>query len=162
MNQENKNMKLLLDRKWKKETYTIGQLFINGKFFANTCEDKDRHLDQSMPISKIRQVKVAAKTAIPTGTYSIRMDVISPKYSLKPWYVTHCHGARLPRLEDVPGWSGVLIHAGNTAADSAGCLLVGKNDVVGMVTDSKATFLRLYDKMYEAYKRGEKIIITIQ
>ena len=149
-------------RKWKKETYTVGQLFIDGKFFCNTIEDKDRHLDQSMPLKKIQEVKVAAKTAIPTGTYRIRMDIISPKYSLKPWYVKNCHGARLPRIENVPGWSGILIHAGNTAADSSGCLLVGKNDVVGMVTDSKATFLKLYNKMYEAYKKGEIIKIIIR
>lgn len=155
-------MKLKLRRIAKKETYTIGKLYVNGKYFADTIEDKDRHLTQDTPLWKIREVKVAAKTAIPTGTYNIRMDVISPKYSLKPWYITNCHGARVPRLEDVPGFSGVLIHCGNTAADSAGCLLVGKNTAVGMVLESKATFLKLYKVMYEAYKKGEKITITIE
>lgn len=154
-------MKLVLERKWKKETYTIGKLSIDGVFFCNTCEDKDRHLDQSMPLSKIKEVKIAAVTAIPTGTYNIRMDVISPKYSLKPWFVQNCHGARMPRLENVPGFSGILIHPGNTAQDSDGCILVGKNDMVGMVTNSKAWFLQLYNKMYAAYKRGEKIEIKI-
>lgn len=155
-------MVIRVERRWKKETYTIGRLFIDGVYFADTCEDKDRHLDQNMPLKKIQEVKVAAKTAIPTGTYNIRMDVVSPKYSLKPWYVKNCHGAKLPRLENVPGWSGVLIHAGNTAADSSGCLLVGKNDVVGMVTDSKNTFLKLYNRMYEAYMRKEKIQLIIR
>lgn len=155
-------MKILIDRKWKKETYTIGRLYINGIFFCNTCEDKDRHLTQSMSEDKIRKVKVAAKTAIPTGTYLVRMDVISPKYSLKPWYVMNCRGARMPRIEPVKGFSGILIHPGSTAVDSAGCILVGKNDVVGMVTDSKATFLKLYSKLHEAYVRGEDIILTIK
>ena len=155
-------MKLLLERKWKKETYTIGKLSVNGKPFCETCEDKDRHLDQKMPLSKIKEVKIAAITAIPTGTYNVRMDIISPKYSLKPWFVKNCHGARMPRLENVPGWSGVLIHPGNTAKDSEGCILVGKNDVVGMVTDSKNTFLKLYNKLYEAYKKGEKIELIIR
>lgn len=154
-------MKILIDRKWKKPTYTIGRVFVNGVFECNSMEDKDRGLTQDMPLSKIKEVKVAAQTAIPAGTYKIRMDVVSPKYSLKPWYVKNCHGARLPRLENVPGYSGVLIHCGNTAADSAGCILVGKNDVVGMVTDSKNTFLKLYNKMYAAYKKGEKIELTI-
>lgn len=155
-------MNILVDRKWKKETYTIGKLYIDGKPFCETCEDKDRHLDQKMPLSRIKEVKVAAVTAIPTGTYNVRMDVISPKYSLKPWYVKNCHGARMPRLENVPGWSGVLVHPGNTAQDSQGCVLVGKNTAVGMVTNSKAVFLELYNKMYAAYKRGEKIQITIK
>lgn len=156
------SMKILVERKWKKETYTIGNLYINGVKFCNTCEDKDRHLTQNMPLSKIREVKIADVTAIPTGTYKIRMDVVSPKYSLKPWYYSNCHGGRLPRLENVPGFSGVLIHCGNTAKDSSGCILVGKNDVVGMVTNSKAIFQQLYDKMYSAYKRGENIEITIK
>ena len=155
-------MKLRLKRIAKKETYTIGKLYVNNSYFCDTVEDKDRHLTKDMPLKKIQEVKVAAKTAIPTGTYEIRMDVVSPKYSLKPWYLTNCHGAKVPRLVDVTGFSGVLIHVGNTAADSAGCILVGKNTVVGMVLESKATFLKLYNKMYEAYKKGEKITITIE
>lgn len=155
-------MRITIERKWKKETYTIGQLYIDGQFLCNTCEDKDRHLTSSMPLSKIKEVKVAAETAIPTGTYRVDMNTISPKYSLKPWYVSNCHGARVPRLVDVPGWSGVLIHPGNTAKDSEGCILVGKNDTVGMVTNSKHWFLQLYNKMYAAYKRGEKIDIVIK
>lgn len=155
-------MKIFLERKYKKETYTIGKLYINNKFFCNTIEDRDRHLDQNMPLSKIKTVKVAAETAIPTGTYNIRMDIISPKYSLKPWYIKNCNGARLPRLENVPGFDGVLIHSGNTAKDSMGCILPGVNDVPGMVTKSKETFLMLYDKMRAAYKKGEKITITIE
>lgn len=155
-------MNILIERKWKKETYTIGNLYINGTKFCNTCEDKDRHLTQDMPLSKIKEVKIADVTAIPTGTYKVRMDVISSKYSLKPWYYSNCHGGRVPRIENVPGFSGVLIHTGNTAKDSSGCVLVGKNDVVGMVTNSKAIFLQLYKKMYEAYKRNESITLTIK
>ena len=124
-------------------------------------EDRDRHLTSTMPLSKIKQVKVAAETAIPTGTYRVRMDVISPKYSLMPWYVKNCHGARLPRLEDVPGYSGVLIHVGNTEKDSAGCILTGINDVPGMVTKSKETFLKLYEVLYSAHQKGDNITITI-
>ena len=146
-------MRLLLERKWKKETYTIGLLYVDGQLLCNTIEDKDRHLTSSMPLSKIKEIKVAAKTAIPTGTY---------KYSLKPWYIQNCHGARVPRLVNVPGYSGVLIHTGNTAKDSEGCTLVGKNDTVGMVTNSRYWFLQLYNKMYAAYKRGENIDIVIR
>ena len=114
-----------------------------------------------MSFSKIKEVKVAAETAIPTGTYKINMNTVSPKYSMYPWYIRNCHGARLPRLEGVPGFSGILIHPGNSAKDSSGCILPGKNDIVGMVTSSKEYFLKLYNIMYEAYKRNENIYITI-
>lgn len=155
-------MKLLLDRKYKKEKYTIGKLYINNTYFCDTIEDRDRHLTQTTPLNKIKEIKVAAQTAIPTGTYNIRMDIISPKYSLKPWYVKNCNKAKLPRLENVPGFSGVLIHVGNTEKDSAGCILTGVNDTPGMVTKSKETFLKLYNKLYQAYQKGEKITITIK
>lgn len=154
-------MELKVERKWKKDTYTIGKLYINGVFFCNTLEDKDRGLTQKMSLMQIKSLKVHSQTAIPSGKYNIRMDVISPKYSLKPWFFSNCHGGRVPRLENVPGFDGVLIHTGNTAADSSGCILVGKNDKVGMVTKSKDYFLQLYNKMYAAYKKGEKITITI-
>ena len=155
-------MKLLLERIAKKETYTIGKLYVDGKYFIDTIEDKDRHLTYDMPLQKIKEIKVAAETAIPTGTYKIDMNTISPKYSLKPWYYSNCHGGRLPRLVGVPGYDGVLIHVGNTAKDSAGCILVGKNDAVGMVTNSKSWFLKLYNIMYDVHKKGEKIEITIK
>jgi hypothetical protein len=68
----------------------------------------------------------------------------------------------MPRLDNVPGFSGILIHPGNTALDSSGCLLVGKNTQVGKITDSKNTFAKLYKKMKAAYDKGEKITITIK
>lgn len=155
-------MELVVDRKWKKEGYTIGKLFVDGVFFCNTLEDKDRGLTSAMSIEKIKVMKKAAVTAIPSGTYNVRMDVVSPKYSTKDWYIKNCNGARMPRLENVLGYAGVLIHPGNTAEETEGCILVGKNDVVGKVTKSKDYFLQLYNKMYSAYKKREKITITIK
>lgn len=155
-------MKLLVERNWKKEGYTIGKLYVDGEFFCNTLEDKDRGLKNTMALAEIKKLKVAGTTAIPTGTYSINMNVISPRYSSKDWYIKNCHGAKMPRLEEVPGFIGILIHPGNTAAETDGCLLVGKNDVKGMVTKSKEYFLQLYNKMYAAYQRGENIEITIK
>ena len=155
-------MKIQLERKWKKEEYTIGQLYVDGVFFSNTLEDKDRGLTKDMPLEEIRKRKKKGITAIPTGIYNVRMDIASPKYSSREWYVKNCNGARVPRLENVPGYEGILIHVGNTAKDTDGCILVGKNDVKGMVTKSKEYFLQLYNRMYAAYKRGEKIEITIR
>lgn len=154
-------MKLLLERKWKKDTYTIGKLYIDNEFFCNTLEDKDRGLASTMSLAEINKIKKPGITAIPTGTYNVWMNVVSPKYSKSSWYINNCNGSRMPRLGNVVGYEGVLIHPGNTADDSEGCILVGKNDVKGKVTKSKDYFLQLYKKMYIAYRRGEKIEITI-
>lgn len=155
-------MKILVERKWKKEDYTIGKLSIDGTSFCETLEDKDRGLTSSMPLEKIKVLKKAAVTAIPTGTYNVRMDVVSSKYSKSDWYIKNCHGAKVPRLENVPGYEGILIHSGNTASDTEGCILVGQNKVKGQVINSKATFLQLYNKMYATYSKGESITITIK
>lgn len=133
-------MKLTLKRIAKKDTYCIGKLYINGIYFADTIEDKDRGLKQSMSLSNIKKVKVQDKTAIPSGTYEIVLNVISPKYSKQDFYKNYANGGRVPRLLNVPGWEGVLIHAGNTAEDSSGCILVGQNKIVGQVINSKDTF----------------------
>lgn len=155
-------MKILVDRKWKKDGYTIGKLSIDGVPFCETLEDKDRGLKNTMSLEEIKSLKKAGITAIPTGTYNVRMDVVSSKYSKSAWYQKNCHGSKVPRLENVPGFEGILIHSGNTAEDTEGCLLVGQNKVVGKVINSKETFLQLYNKMYVTHQKGEKIEITIK
>jgi hypothetical protein len=75
-------MKILVDRKWKKETYTIGNLYIDGKLFCNTLEDRDRGLKKTDSLSIIKSKKVYGETAIPVGKYRVNMNVISPKYSV--------------------------------------------------------------------------------
>ena len=153
-------MKILVDRKWKKETYTIGRLYVNDVFFCNTLEDRDRGLKQTDHPDYIKARKVYAETAIPTGTYEVAMNVTSPKYSAVAWYWKLCQG-KMPRLMKVPGFEGILVHPGSTALDSAGCLLVGKNTKVATLTESKATFEKLYKKMKAAYDKGETITIEI-
>ena len=74
-------MKILVDRKWKKETYTIGNLYINGSFFCNTLEDRDRGIKKTDTLATIKSKKIYGETAIPTGKYKIDMNVVSPKYS---------------------------------------------------------------------------------
>ncbi|WP_442899568.1 DUF5675 family protein [Eubacterium ventriosum] len=97
---------------------------------------------------------------MPTGTYKVTLDIVSPKFSKYKQY-KFCNG-KLPRLLDIPGFDGILIHIGNTEEDTDGCLLVGKNNVVGKVIESTVTFKALYDKMQEAIENGEEITITIK
>jgi hypothetical protein len=153
-------MKLFVDRKWKKATYTIGRLYVDGEYFCNTLEDKDRGLKQSDSLLWIRAKKVPGETAIPQGTYPVAMDVVSPKYSAVKWFKDLC-GGKMPRLQDVPGFDGILVHTGNTALDTKGCILVGKNTKVGQLTESRDTFEKLYKLMRAAADRGENISITL-
>ena len=156
-------MELVVDRKWKKQSYTISNLTIDGKWFCNVLEDKDRNLDSSMSIAKIRELKKPSITAIPKGTYEITLDVISPKYSTNSFYKQVCNG-KVPRLLNVKGFEGILIHVGDgpRGADlSSGCLLCGYNKVKGQLRDGKEVFKKLYSLLKEAKSRGEKITIKI-
>lgn len=144
-------MKLELKRIYKGDTYTIGKLYINGSYFCDTLEDKDRGLTQDMPLEEIKKIKVDSKTAIPTGTYKVSLDILSPKFSDFKKYPAYkfCDGY-LPRLVNVPGYQGVLIHIGNEDEDTDGCILVGTNSIKGKVTNSTSTFRKLYDIITES------------
>ena len=153
-------MKVRVERKWPKATYTIGRFYIDGIFYCNSLEDCDRGLKQTDSLSFIKSRKVAGETAIPKGTYAVTMNVTSPKYAGVAWYWNLCRG-KMPRLVDVPGFDGILIHTGNTAIDTRGCILVGRNTKVGRLTDSTACFKEVYKLMKEAADKGEEITIEI-
>lgn len=155
-------MKIRIDRRWKKSTYTIGRLYLDGEFFCNTLEDKDRGLRQTDSLESIKARKVYGETAIPTGCYEVLMDVTSPKYADIAWYKNLC-GGKMPRLKNVPGFEGILLHPGgsNGALDTMGCVLVGRNTKKGKLTSSRDTFKALYKKLETAYNKGEKIMVEI-
>ena len=153
-------MELIIDRKYKKHNYTISNLYINNKWLCNVLEDADRGLDNSMCIDEILELKKPNITAIPKGTYEITLDVISSKYSKVQFYKDVCNG-KVPRLKNVKGFDGILIHAGNTDKDTSGCLLVGLNKVKGQVINSKDIFKNLYKILEESNNKGEKLIIKI-
>lgn len=149
-------MKLLLKRIAKMEKYTIGKLYVDGEYFADTLEDTDRNLTSTMSKDEIVKVKVYGKTAIPTGTYVVDMNTVSPKFGKRSW--AQPYEGKVPRLQDVPGYEGVLIHPGNTADDTSGCILVGRNKVKGQVVESQNTFHSLMNIL----KRDNDITITIE
>ena len=150
---------LKLKRIAKKPTYTIGKLYLNGEYFCDTLEDTDRGLSQIMPLEQIMAKKIKNQTAIPTGTYVIDMNTVSPKYSnfsKYPW--AKPYDAKIPRLKAVPGYLGVLIHPGNTNADTSGCILVGENKVVGKVINSQLTWKKLMAKLV----KNKNIILIVE
>ena len=150
-------MKILLKRIAKRANYTIGKLYLDDKYFADTLEDTDRGLTSDMSVEEIKSKKVYGKTAIPTGTYKIDMNTISPKFKNKSW--AKPWEGKVPRLVNVKGFEGVLIHPGNTAEDSSGCILIGQNSVIGKVINSINTFNKL---MTELTFDKNNITITIE
>ena len=150
-------MELRLKRIARKETYTIGRLYVDGKYVCDTIEDRDRGLSQSLPVSVNVAKKRKGMTAIPAGRYRVTLDVKSPRFSKFKSYAW-CDGY-LPRLINVPAFDGILIHAGNTAANTDGCLLVGENKVVGKVLNSMDTLKRLYAILKTA---KDSIYITVE
>lgn len=153
-------MKLTLNRRFKAPEYTIGDLYIDGQWFCNTLEDTDRDLSQDMLLTYIQNKKIKSQTAIPTGTYKVDMNTISPKYSNYSKYpYAKQFNAKMPRLLNVKGFEGILIHAGNTHKDTDGCILVGINKVKGQVINSQATWKKL---MSVLLKDKDNIELTIR
>lgn len=153
-------MKLKLERIARRDTYTIGRLYIDGQYLCDTLEDKDRGLTQNMSEAEIRKVKVYGETAIPMGTYQVALNVYSHTFGKKASY-SFTRGY-LPRLVDVPGYSGILIHGGNTAKDTLGCILVGDNKIKGGLVNSLVCFRKLYAILKQAANKGDSITITIK
>jgi|SRR5262245_3270699 len=135
-------MKLRLKRRWETVDATIGELFLDDEpRFCYTCEDVSR-LDPTPETpwndADVAQVKIPAHTAIPPGTYPI------------VWHASHRFGRVLPKLMNVPGFTDILIHNGNTAADTSGCILVGATRWPNGVGQSMKTLDALLEKMQAA------------
>lgn len=141
-------MKLTLKRIALKQTYTIGHLYIDGKYFCDTIEDKVRDLK--------KEPKIKGQTAIPYGTYEVITNVISPRFKDRSW--AKPYGGKVPRLVHVPGFEGVLIHPGTDQNSTSGCLIIGQNKIKGKVINSQKTFYALMSKL----KDQKDITITIE
>jgi hypothetical protein len=131
-------------------TTTLGVLRLNGQFQCFTCEDVVRALTDA---------KVPGATAIPVGRYRVDMRTESPRFSKLAG-----RPVIMPRLIDVPNFSGVLIHSGNDHRDTEGCVLVGaklRHDEVGRpdgVLDSRHAYAALFDRLLDFDARGEIFI----
>ena len=141
-------MKLTLKRIALRPTYTIGKLYIDDVYFCDTIEDTVRDLNKNGKFDN-GEKKVHSKTAIPYGIYEI-------KWTYSPRFKKYT-----PQLMNVPSFEGIRIHAGNTSADTEGCLILGKNKYVGKVLNSRATINKFYPIIKEACSNG-KVTIEIK
>ena len=148
-------MELVLTRIAKRKTYTVGRLAIIKEVSEEykTYEEEEYFCDTLEPTwrnYKHGGRKIKGCSAIPEGRYAVVISY-SPKF--EQW---------LPILLGVPNFSGIRIHAGNTSADTEGCILVGKNKIVGQLVDSRIWLHRLKKKIVEAKDRGEAVWITVK
>lgn len=136
-------MRIEVIRLRRAEGYTMGKLSVDGQYVCDTLEDADRGLEASMGEAGAARLKVPGETAIPSGEYRVTTAVKSPRFGSMPFYREVC-GGRLPRLVGVPGFEGVLIHAGATAANTEGCILVGRSASPGRLEGGREAFRRLW------------------
>lgn len=137
-------MKIELIRDDFTDKRTLGKLYVDGNYFGETCEDCDRHLENG------QEEKVYGETAISRGLYKV---VLSH---------SHHFGRILPEVLDVPGFSGVRIHGGNSAADSLGCVLLGRVRTADGVANCAATVQRLIDMIDAAEEAGEVVTLEVK
>lgn len=124
---------LLLIRRTKAGDSTIGEILYQGRHICFTLEDKVREV----PGKRAAEWKIPGATAIPVGVYdlSITMSNRFKKF--------------LPLLDQVPGYSGVRIHTGNTKEDTEGCILVGMGVMGPRLTESRLAMQKLDDLLKE-------------
>lgn len=142
-------MRLLLLRRWRSPRSTVGQLYVDGIHECYTLEDVDRGLASTTALDAIARIKVPGQTAVPHGHYRVALDM-SPRFQ-----------AVLPHVLDVPGFTGIRIHAGNTEADTDGCILVGMLREPERVVASRVALDNLMAKLRHGLLLGE-VWLTIK
>lgn len=138
-------MNIELRRRPSSFASTIGELSVDGIFTAFSLEDVVREI----PGKPVSSWKIDDRTAIPVGRYRV-IITFSARFQQD-----------MPLLLDVPGFSGVRIHSGNTSDDTSGCILVGLNVVDDTVTGSHIAFHRLFDQIEKALSQSDKVWITV-
>lgn len=141
-------MKLRLIRTKLYENSTIGRLYAEEHFICWTIEDKDRGLHHDMPLAEIEAIKVKHKTAIPYGTYEIKMTMSERFKKI------------MPILVDVPGFTGIRIHSANRASELSGCIAPGLVNSGEAVLNSRLATLNVYKVINYALTKG-KVYIEI-
>ena len=143
-------MKVKVRRRYLGPEYTIGSLYIDERYICDTIEDKVRDFNKDGDLNDPGEQKVYGRTAIPYGTYAMDLTM-SPKFT-----------RLLPLIMNVPHFTGIRIHRGNSAEDSAGCILPGENKIKGRVIHSTEYEVLIVKEMMKAIRYGRTISITIE
>ena len=138
----------------------LGRLSLDGHVLCDTLEPPSHFLKSATDPKTIRAIKRLGRSAIPTGVYRLVLGY-SPRFSPRPFYKS-CGGGLVPRLLNVSGFEGVLIHCGNTVVDTCGCILVGRRADSSTLIQSQKTYgLLMRQYWLPASKRDEPMFIEI-
>lgn len=143
-------MKLEVQRFFATDDTTIGFLGIDGESKYFTLEDEHR------------EEKVMHETRIPAGIYNVKLREHGGFHQRYASRFASIHRGML-ELENVPGFTDILIHCGNDDDDTSGCLLVGMGADLKHHTISKSTsaYKELYLQVLAAMDRGEEVTVIV-
>lgn len=160
-------MEIEVIRRWLGPTRSIGAASVDGAHEMFTCEDRTRlhckwcneQVWLNTPNCSVKKTghewvaepKVPKETAIPLGRYELKMEP-SVKYG----------GKLMPRLQNVPGFVGILMHPGNDENDTEGCIVVGVTRDLVRILNSRLAFEKLLLKINAALARGEQVFVTVK
>jgi len=122
---------------------------VDGMYMCDTLEDVVRDLNQDGDLDDSGEEKVYGETAIPFGRYRV-LVMRSPKFKRD-----------LPRVLNVNNFTDILIHAGNYAKDTRGCILVGENKIKGTLVNSRYWETILVERLKRFLLYGHDIYINI-
>ena len=145
-------MHLYLYRRIKKPTYTVGKLYVDVYFQCNTLEDPVRELidlNDDGDFNDPDEGKIYGDTAIPGGKYRIKMQ-FSPTFQ-----------RMMPYLQDVPGFTYIMMHNLSDVSQTKGCIGVGENTQQGRLVNPRAWSDLLNSKITAAENNGEEVWIEI-
>ena len=138
----------------------LGRLSLDGHLLCDTLEPPSHGLTSATIPKTIRDIKRLGRSAIPAGVYRLVLGY-SPRFSPRPFYRAYGRGL-VPRLQNVSGFEGVLIHCGNTVVDTCGCILVGRRADSSTLIQSQKTYgLLMRQYWLPASKRDEPMFIEI-
>lgn len=139
-------MHIAVIRKWFTQEATVSEVMVRNELLCYALEDKVREI----PGRPVEEWKIKGETAIPYGNYAVE--------------ITYSNRFKKDMLQimDVPGFSGIRIHAGNTAADTEGCLLVGLTKGDNFVGKSRLAIVRIFGMVQAALGNGDDVTISFE
>lgn len=153
-------LEILVERYEYGDTFSEGRVYVDGMHFGESMEPPSKHLSNNMTLDEIKKKKVKGKTAIPCGRYKVTLAV-SPKFKDRSW--AKPYDGECPLLNNVPGFSGVLLHPLNYGRESEGCIGIGEKWKPGVIVRAQQGHFDLMDHyILPSVEMGREIYITIK
>lgn len=140
-------------RYFRNGRWTIGVWCFNTMAQCFTLEDA------------YRTEKIKGQTRIPAGLYELELKKIGEsRFDTRAWNNPPLRYYGMIRVKNVPGYSEILVHPGNTDEDTEGCILVGlaASLLLGAIHNSSQAYMKIYQPIADLLKKGERVTILFQ